>query len=221
MSRTIVKAARGKVANVAAAKGTARKLAGTEGADLMAATLIHKLKPQSLDALMAELRKQTSAPRPQNAPNLETEKDGRLYAISMFESMEEASQAAPTFSVHSAEAEEVYAGDSNMVLIYRDRPQADIVSRSIAELHKYGTPAAIGGFNVVLTDYIGSVIEGAIPNPASEFYADMEKEGKLEPWGSVIYRDPAKAAAALAAGENAYRIGGPEAIEAKKKSGGK
>lgn len=133
---------------------------------------------------------------------LKTEKDGRLFAVALLQTLRDSSLGEPRgrgFSPHSAKAE----GDSypSGIGIYRTKPQTDVIRRRIEELYKRGTQQAIAGFYVVLTDWIGSVLAGGVPDP--ELYLDR---GECDPWGSVIYRDPEAAAKALAHGEDAYFI---------------
>lgn len=137
---------------------------------------------------------------------LRTERDGRLYAIAMLEAV--ANECAPTeegYSPHSALAEAPDALASGEVGIWRKAPQTDVFKRWIGELYAYGTPDAINGFYVVFTDaYGGPTTQGAVDS--AEQYAKLERAGLLAPWGSVKYRDPAKAAKANETDEGAYYL---------------
>lgn len=133
---------------------------------------------------------------------LKTEKDGRLFAVALLQSLRDDDLGEPRskgYSAHSAKAE----GKSHPggIGIYRTKPQTDVIRRRIEELYKRGTQQAIAGFYVVLTDWIGSVLEGGVPDP--ELYL---KKGECDPCGSVIYRDPKAAAKAIASGAGSYDL---------------
>ena len=135
---------------------------------------------------------------------LKTEKDGRLYAIALLQTLRDddlGEQRSEGYSPHSAVAE----GKSHPsgISIYRTKPQTDVIRRRIEELYRRGSQQAIAGFYVVLTDFIGSTLAGGVPDP--ELYL---KKGECDPWGSVIYRDPKKAKAAIESGEGGYEING-------------
>lgn len=132
---------------------------------------------------------------------LRTEKDGRLYAIAMFEALEELDT-----DTMSACSEDVWTAGANagQMVIFRKMPQDATFKQWVDELYARGTTEARNGFFVVLTDYVGSVIGGSVPSPASEFYKDQEGEGQLEPWGTVNFRDEYAAKAALASGDEFY-----------------
>lgn len=134
--------------------------------------------------------------RKENA--LQTEKDGRLFAMAMFAALEEVD--VDTMNASSEDED----GSTGTMLIFRGKGQDATLKQWMDELYARGTPEARNGFYVVLTDYIGSVIGGAVPSPASEYYADKEEDGKLEAWGTVNYRDRFGAQSALANGESAY-----------------
>jgi hypothetical protein len=135
---------------------------------------------------------------------LETEKDGRLYAIALLEAFDEEGKPVEGFSSYSAESEGPDSTDSGLIGLYRKGPQSETLKRWFADLYKYGTAESIAGFYVVFTDYLGSVVDGCVPDV--DALGDWELEGKYPPAGSVIYRDPQAAAEALERGEGCYRI---------------
>jgi hypothetical protein len=138
-------------------------------------------------------------------PILKTEKDGRLYAIALLEKLNEEVVANPGFSPLDAHAEQEDDSDpAGVMMIFRKAPQSVTLAQWSTDLHRYGTAQAIAGFYVVMTHYMGSVMEGSIPDES--YYVEKEKAGEWEPSGSVIYRDPKAAAEAISKGENTYRV---------------
>lgn len=136
---------------------------------------------------------------------LETEQDGRKYAIAMLQKMQEQADEVREkgLSFFGANAEEVHA-DTGEVAIYRHTPQGDTLHRWLEDLYCDGTPQAVNGFQVILTDYLGVVMDGSVPN--CEEYAKQEAAGGFSPWGSVIYSHPELAAEAIKKGEDSYWI---------------
>ena len=141
------------------------------------------------------------------APKLATEKDGRLYAITMLrKTTRELSmmEAAPgSFSPYSGRSEETEVTGA-IVGIWRKGPQYDGYKRAFDDLYAHATPAAINGFFAVVTDFFGSAIVGGGVLDVDQLPAS-ERRGDFEPWGTVNYRDPKKAALALAKGKTYYR----------------
>lgn len=147
------------------------------------------------------LRQMTRAPRTSNAPILSSEKDGRLYAIAMLEALDEAGDENPGAD---AEGESMDSeGDKLTMNIYRTAPQATPARKWIEELYQYGTPDAIAGFYVVVSHFFACSTHGT---PSLEHFSKMEDAGKWPQAGSVIYRDPKAAAAAIAAGRDQYEV---------------
>lgn len=144
---------------------------------------------------------------PSNAGSLalETEADGRRYAIALLEAFEKEVIEAERrgFAVYAATTEgEVEPGVIN---IYRDRPQTDTLERWVSELYARGTPAANHGFFTVATDYLGSGIAGALGEAA--LYGEQEQAGEFDSSGGMKFRLPEQAQLALAKGEKFYRLG--------------
>lgn len=137
------------------------------------------------------------------SPRLTTEADGRKFAISMLEKFEKLDPGA-RFSSWSANAEAHDGAESGVMMIFRQSAQTDIAKRACDAIYQ-ATEEARNGFFVVLTDFIGGELEQGGKN--SERYREMEKAGELQPWGSMIFKNPAKVVDAIAAGETCYRIG--------------
>jgi len=85
---------------------------------------------------------------PSNAGSLalETEADGRRYAIALLEAFEKEVIEAKErgFAVYAAATEG--EAEPGVICIYRDRPQTDTLKRWVSELYARGTPARLGGF---------------------------------------------------------------------------
>jgi len=116
---------------------------------------------------------------------LETQKDGRLFAIDLLRRMKRRWGIGGTN--HDDYSAESIGADSDGEYAYRTGPQSDILLRAFDELATRAKREAILGFHVVLTDFIGSAIAGALGGP--ELYAALERDGKLEPWGTVRDRE--------------------------------
>jgi hypothetical protein len=182
----------------------------------VAAILRGEKGPDALELFTATLRKEmlrddqktgvtgaglrAAEKRHRTAPILESEKDGRLYAIAMLEALEEAGDEN---TGADAEGEDSPEGDRLIMNIYRTTPQATPARKWIEELYQYGTPDAIAGFYVVVSHYFGAATGGT---PSLEHFCEMEAAGEWPPAGSVIYRDPKAAAAAIAAGKDQYEV---------------
>lgn len=146
------------------------------------------------------LRQMTRAPR-RNAPILSSEKDGRLYAIAMLEALEEAGEESTGADTECESSDS--KGDTLTMYIYRTAPQRTPARKWIEELYQYGTPDAIAGFYAIVSHYFGISTHST---PSLERFREMEDAGEWPPAGSVIYRDPKAAAAAIAAGKDEYEI---------------
>lgn len=169
----------------------------------MRVILLGKYGAACRDAFLSELRKtmvrKVADPK---APHLQTERDGRLYAIGLLEAMEEEVEQTDGLWSPFAHSAEGPLRDNGRVCIFRTKPQSATLAHWVGELHKYGTAEAIAGFYVVFSDYIGLAIEDAQPKAAD--YAQSEKDGEFDPWGSVIYTNPKAAAAAIEKGDGDY-----------------
>ena len=141
------------------------------------------------------------APRPATAPILNSEKDGRLYAMAMLEALDE---VGDELAGADAEGESLDSeGDKLTMNIYRTAPQATPARKWIEDLYQYGTPDAIAGFYVVVSHYFACSTHGS---PSLERFREMEAAGEWPPAGSVIYRDQKAAEAAIAAGKDEYEV---------------
>lgn len=147
------------------------------------------------------LRQMTRAPRPSNAPILESEKDGRLYAMAMLEALDEAGDEGTGAETEGEDC--ASEGGTLTMNIYRTAPQATPARKWIEELYRHGTPDAIAGFYVVFSHYLGILTHGT---PNLEHFRELEESGKWPPAGSVIYRDQKAAEAAIAAGKDQYEV---------------
>lgn len=138
--------------------------------------------------------------RPKDAPILESERDGRRYAIAMLAAVdEEGGEALGVDADYEASSEE-----PGLFYICRTGPQSMVLREHIENLYKYGSQAAIGGFYVVLTELFADRAGGGHRQTAE--YAEVERAGKFPPAGSVIYTHPEAAAAAIARGEDSYCV---------------
>lgn len=182
---------------MAGTKGTAKKVRKSASE----AQKQRNTGDREIARLFGEVR---AAMPPERRASLQTEKDGRLFAIALladFEKLDKPGKFAE-FSSWSANTEREDESDPGVVMIFRKTAQTDILKRAFDALYQ-GSEQARNGFFVVLTDFVGSTMSGAVP--AVNYYRDEEKAGGLEPWGSVIYKHPRKAADAIAAGKVVYR----------------
>lgn len=144
---------------------------------------------------------------PSNAGNLalETEADGRRYAIALLEAFEKEVIEGERrgFAVYAGATEG--EAEPGVICINRDRPQTDTLKHWVGELYARGAPAAIHGFFTVATDYLGSGIAGALGEAA--LYSEQEKAGEFDSAGVMKFRLPEEAQLALAKGEKFYRLG--------------
>lgn len=139
-------------------------------------------------------------------PGIVTELDGRRYAIELLQALEHQIEKdnKAGLSGYSAQAEDEPAGQPPQISIYRTGKQSRTLARAFSRLYGgQASEAALGGFWVVWTDWIGSVIGGSVPS--ADDYLIEEMNGRLPAWGSVTYSNPAAARAAIELGEMVYR----------------
>jgi len=139
---------------------------------------------------------------------LNTEKEGRLFAIATFKA---ARLALSEGIVEAGQNRLEYAADSGgeeqgEFLIHRTTPQSDVLRSAFADLFSRGTQEAINGFFTVWTDYIGATLSGCYPSQPAKHYAAEERAGLIPAWGSITYTHPKAAKAAIAKGESTYTV---------------
>lgn len=139
-------------------------------------------------------------------PGIVTERDGRAFAIDLLQTLESEIEkdVKAGFSHYSAQAEGDATGLPPEIGIYRKRAQSSTLARRMGDLFARATPAALGGFFTVWTDWVGSSIDGS--TASADEYVLQEMAGKLPAWGSVVYANSTAARAALAAGKNSYTL---------------
>ncbi len=133
----------------------------------------------------------------------ETEKAGRLYALAMLKALD-AEGYEKMGADADGEATTDFNGKTALFSIYRTEPQTMPARKWIEDLHKYGTPDAIAGFYVVLSEFFALHVGGMTPDTAG--LCAVERRGGFSPAGSVIYTHPKEAAAAIAAGKDEYEV---------------
>ena len=142
---------------------------------------------------------------------LNTEKEGRLFAIATFQVAQKEVREGIRQKNWTGESPLQYTTDEwcedqQEFAIYRTVPQSDVLLSAFADLFARGTKEAIQGFFAVWTDYIGGALSHCLPSNPAKYYASEERAGRIPAWGSVIFTHPKKARAALDKGVMTYKV---------------
>ncbi len=100
---------------------------------------------------------------------LRTQKDGRLYAIALLKRIERVPEGEFASYLRCQPKEDTT----------RDGPQSDLILRAFERVMRVGSPQAVLGFFVVMTDFIGSARVGYV---RPESFQKWEQRGILQYW---------------------------------------
>lgn len=136
---------------------------------------------------------------------LETQKDGRLFAIELLQNVAALHVIGAKRIQWSAwNARTETECEYGVMSINRKGPQSAILKDAFDVLYS-ATEEARRGFFTVFTDYLGCFMCGGYEKEPRE-YLKAERAGEIAEWGSVHFRNPKKAAAKIKAAEkNAER----------------
>lgn len=152
----------------------------TDGAKILAAHLATSLKPEAFAALCDHLglivneKQGAEQKRSKNAPTLQTERDGRLFAMDALERLQNAD--ADEASAYPHPNGPVYA--SIDAKPWRTGPQWDGFYHDLMQL-KFGTHAAVKGFACIATCALAGDIGINI-----DYFRKLERAGNLLPFGT-------------------------------------